>query len=222
MTVDRPASLDDPPPSLPPHYQGLPLLRGSPPPFSNDSVLSPSRHPPLEVLPPTDSVQSAALKRQVHTFRTRARARLAPPPCRAPSGQHAGSPRTHPRAQARPWFRCHLISFDTSSAVRFRSPSWPTPDALTGTPFPQRSAPRHLTDAPCGGLRPTPAWPATEGLPPSLVQHCSRMVSVYIGALLHIRVALPAENAIRPGQGGCGLWGASRRSGPMNWANSMP
>lgn len=201
MTVDRPAGLDNPPPSLPPHYQGSPLLRGGPPPFSNDSVLSPRGIHRLKFSLPRPRPEAAALERQVHTFRTRAQTRLAPPPCRAPSGQHAGSPRTHPRAQARPWFRCHHISFDTSSAVRFRSPSWPTPDALTGTPFPQRSAPRPLTDAPCGGLRPAPAWPTTEDPPPSPAQHRSRTVSVYIGALLRVRVALLAENVIRPVQG---------------------
>src|SRR5712691_1815413 len=37
------------------------------------------------------------------------------------------------------------------------SPSWPTPDTLTGAPSPRRSAPRLLTDAPRGGLRPPPA-----------------------------------------------------------------
>jgi hypothetical protein len=65
--------------------------------------------------------------------------------------------RLNPGATALPRFRCHLSRFDTSSAVHSRSPSWPTPDALKGAPFPQRSAPRLLTDAPCGGLQPPPA-----------------------------------------------------------------
>ena len=67
--------------------------------------------------------------------------------------------------------------FDTSSVVHSRSPSWSTPDALYGAPSPQRSAPRLLTDAPCGGLRPPPARAAAEDhqplrpAPPSPIQH---------------------------------------------------
>ncbi len=56
-----------------------------------------------------------------------------------------------------PWFRCHLMTVDTSSVDRLRSPPWPTPDALTARLFPQRSPPRLLTAAACGGLRPPPA-----------------------------------------------------------------
>src|SRR5207237_1020563 len=49
------------------------------------------------------------------------------------------------------------IRFDTSSVDHLRSPSWPIPDTLTGAPSPRRSAPRLLTGAPRGGLRPPPA-----------------------------------------------------------------
>jgi hypothetical protein len=49
------------------------------------------------------------------------------------------------------------LSFDTSSVVRFRSPSWLTPAALTARRFPRRSPPRFLTAAARGGLRPPPA-----------------------------------------------------------------
>ena len=49
------------------------------------------------------------------------------------------------------------ICFRRVLSVRSRSPSWPTPDALTGAPSPRRSAPRLLTGAPRGGLRPPPA-----------------------------------------------------------------
>ena len=66
--------------------------------------------------------------------------------------------------------------FDTSSTVRFRSPSWPTPDALTARLSPQRSAPRLLTGAPCGGLQPPPAGRLRRttdrrSAPPSPMQH---------------------------------------------------
>jgi hypothetical protein len=49
---------------------------------------------------------TAVSGRQVPTFRTRARARLAPPP-RTPSGQSTSSPRTCPGAQIMPRFRRH-------------------------------------------------------------------------------------------------------------------
>jgi hypothetical protein len=77
------------------------------------------------------------------------------------AGRHLGSkqvsPTLIPDQDSKPGFAVASGVFDTSSVVRFRSPSWPTPDALTGAPFPQRSAPRLLTDAPRGGLRPPPA-----------------------------------------------------------------
>jgi hypothetical protein len=79
----------------------------------------------------------AGAGRQVHTFPTGARTRLAPPPRRTPPGQSAGSRQAHPRPCARAWFRCRLWDlFDASSVVRLRSPSWPTPAALIGATFP--------------------------------------------------------------------------------------
>jgi hypothetical protein len=99
----------------------------------------------------------ASARRQVHTFHTRAQTKLAPPPCRRPPGQSTGSRQARPGPVLQTRFRSHLSVFDTSSVDRSRSPSWPTPDALTGTPFPQRSPPRLLTAAACGGLRPPPA-----------------------------------------------------------------
>ncbi len=50
---------------------------------------------------------TAVSGRQVPTFRARARTRLAPPTCRTPSGQSAGSPRTCPGDQVMPRFRRH-------------------------------------------------------------------------------------------------------------------
>jgi len=60
---------------------------------------TPSRHQPTR--PATVS------GRQVPTFHARARTRLAPPTCRTPPGQSAGSPRTCPGAQVLPRFRRH-------------------------------------------------------------------------------------------------------------------
>ena len=77
------------------------------------------------------------------------------------AGHHLGSkqvaPRLIPGQVIIPRFRCHLYTFDTSSTVRFRSPSQLIPDPLSARLFPQRSPPRLLTDAACGGLRPPPA-----------------------------------------------------------------
>ena len=109
------------------------------------------RRPPLRHWPP------ASAGRQVPTFHTGAQTKLAPPSCRTPPGQSAGTRQTHPGPARRARFRCRPYVFDASSVVRSRSPSWPTPDALTGAPSPRRSAPRLLTGAPRGGLRPPPA-----------------------------------------------------------------
>jgi len=98
----------------------------------------------------------AGAGRQVPTFRTGARTELAPPSCRAPPGQSAGSRQAHPGTSCRPRFWCLLCSFDTSSVVRFRSPSRLTPAALTARLFPRRSPPRLLTAAARGGLQPSP------------------------------------------------------------------
>src|SRR5439155_23529924 len=98
-----------------------------------------------------------AAGRQVPTFHTEAQTKLAPPPCRTPPGQSAGTRQAHPEPARQARFRCRPYCFDTSSVDRSRSPSWPTPDTLTGAPSPRRSAPRLLTDAPRGGLRPPPA-----------------------------------------------------------------
>jgi hypothetical protein len=82
--------------------------------------------------------------------------------------------RPNPAATALPRFRCHLSRFDTSSAVHSRSPSWPTPDALKGTPSQQRSAPRLLTSAPCGSC--SLPLQGDHGGPPTQ-QHASPSIS---------------------------------------------
>ena len=70
------------------------------------------------------------------------------------------------RHQGAPSSRGHLTtpvsmpsfySFDASAVVHTRSSSRRTPDPLTAGLFPQRSPPRLLTDAACGGLRAPPA-----------------------------------------------------------------
>jgi hypothetical protein len=47
--------------------------------------------------------------------------------------------------------------FDASAVVHTRSSSRRSPDPLPGGPFPQRSPPRRLTGAACGGLGSPPA-----------------------------------------------------------------
>jgi hypothetical protein len=99
----------------------------------------------------------ASAGRQVPTFHTRAQTKLAPPPRRTPPGQSAGTRQAHPGALARPRFRCHLsrsTRHQRFTHVRLLGPHLTR--SMTRL-FPQRSAPRLLTDAPCGGLRPPPA-----------------------------------------------------------------
>jgi len=51
-------------------------------------------------------------------------------------------------------------AFDTSAVVRSRSSSWVhtlTRSRRPGAPFPYRFPPRLLTDAVCGGFKPSPA-----------------------------------------------------------------
>jgi hypothetical protein len=89
------------------------LLQGSPP-LSGASVLSASVGAACAF--------SLGIAGQVLTFRTRARLSFAPPPCRMPLGQPQDIPQTDPGGMATPRFSHRLIRFDTSSAVRLRSP----------------------------------------------------------------------------------------------------
>ena len=86
------------------------LLRDGPP-LHPASLLSPSRIQPLGVLAPDNQPQATTaplagrpIGAQVHTFRTRARTTLAPPPRRTPPGQSTGIRQTDPRAGKIPWF----------------------------------------------------------------------------------------------------------------------
>ena len=140
------------------------LLRKGPP-LCPASVRNPLRISRLGLsLPPATAGPCwrhwppAGAGRQVPTFRTRAQAKLTPPPCRTPPGQSAGSRQAHPGPSHQTRFRRRLFQpFDTSSVDRSRSSSWPTPDALKARLFPRRSPPRLLTAAARGGLQPPPA-----------------------------------------------------------------
>jgi hypothetical protein len=88
------------------------LPRGGPP-LRHASLLKPSRFQPLGPLALADSEHHPhfavrGITAQVPTFHTEAQAKLAPPPCRTPPGQSAGSRQAphEPELQAR--FRCRL------------------------------------------------------------------------------------------------------------------
>ena len=103
--------------------------------------------------------------RQVLLFHASARDELTPPLHRAPPGQHAGHPLaegTHrrafvPGALYSPGFDAIVPPIDASAVVHTRSSSRRTPDPLIAGLFPQRSPPRLLTGAACGGLGSPPA-----------------------------------------------------------------
>jgi transposase-like protein len=98
--------------------------------------------------------------------RVTARDELTPPVHRAPPGQHAGrSPAEGTPARRAfvpgilhfPGFDAIVPPIDASAVVHTRSSSRRTPDPLTAGLFPQRSPPRLLTGAACGGLGSPPA-----------------------------------------------------------------
>lgn len=71
--------------------------------------------------------------------------------CRLGRNRNASQP--YPGKETSPRFRHHHYAFDTSSVVCLHSPSRAILDG-SSPPFPQRSAPRLLTVAPCGSLQP--------------------------------------------------------------------
>jgi hypothetical protein len=94
--------------------------------------------------------------------------------CQSGSNQIVSRPR--PGNRTSPRFRHRRNAFDTSSVVRLHSPSRASPDGSC-PPFPQRSAPRLLTAAPCGGLKPASdrrlrgAYPhLTHSIDPSVIK----------------------------------------------------
>jgi hypothetical protein len=64
------------------------------------------------------------------TFRTRAWLRFAPPICRMPLGPSQASPKLIPEVGPAPGFDIVYAAFDTSSAVRLRSPPSTIPDRI--------------------------------------------------------------------------------------------
>ena len=93
---------------------------------------------------------------QVLTFHTKAWSSFAPPTCRMPLGPSQASPELIPEEGSPPGFDITSSAFDTSSTVCFRSPLSTLPAGIIVPAFPQRSPPRYLTAAACGGLRSAP------------------------------------------------------------------
>ena len=90
------------------------------------------------------------------TFRTRARLSFAPPTCRMPLGQSQDIPQANPGRRVTPRFWHHLSSFRhfCSGSLALASLNHTCRNHVPT--FPQRSPPRLLTTAACGGLRSTP------------------------------------------------------------------
>src|ERR1700687_269136 len=121
--VDRQADQDDPSPSLHPHYQASSLLRDGPPPCPA-TVLGLLRRGPLEDLPLAaspagrwhcrgDRFPCSMQKPRPGSRRLHAGRRL---------GSRQAPPRLVPEPRSCPGFDATEISYDTSSAVRSRSP----------------------------------------------------------------------------------------------------
>ena len=107
---------------------------------------------------------------------------------------HRGEPlsRDHPQI---PVSMPSLFRFDASAVVHTCSSSHRTPAPLTARRQPQRSPPRLLTDAACGGLESPPVRRPPEDLPPSLAQHgsCRRSST---SSSLPFRTHVGAHNSV--------------------------
>ena len=157
-------------PSLQPHYRTFTATTSRPAPVPRLGTLplavSAARGPPsrgqCRFAPATWPSLSG---RQVLLFHASARDELTPPLHRAPPGQHAGHPLAEgtparafvPGTLRLPGFDAIVPPIDASAVVHARSSSRRTPDPLTAGLFPQRSPPRLLTGAACGGLGSPPA-----------------------------------------------------------------
>src|SRR5215813_13711030 len=155
-------------PSLQPHYRTFLTTTSRPVPVPRLGTLPlavsaacgpPSRGQGNLPRPPVSG-------RQVLLFHASARDELTPPLHRTPPGQHAGRPLAEgtpsrrafvPGAMRSPGFDAIVPPIDASAVVHTRSSSRRTPDPLTAGLFPQRSPPRLLTGAACGGLGSPPA-----------------------------------------------------------------
>ena len=80
------------------------------------------------------------------------------------------APELIPGPKHTPGFDIILWHFDTSSAVRFRSPLQIIPDGIKSRLLLQRSPPSLLTTAACSGLTPAPDCRRPRGSPSSLIQ----------------------------------------------------
>src|SRR6266704_2066330 len=93
---------------------------------------------------------------QVLTFRTRAWLSFAPPTCRMPLGQASGFPRADPGGRVTPRFWHRLIRFRHFCSGSLALASLDRACRNLVPAFPQRSLPRLLTAAACGGLGSAP------------------------------------------------------------------
>src|SRR6266508_3741969 len=146
------------------------------------SRLGPDHRPP----PPRDSPPHLHDPLQPRAPSPRTRAASARPDKRGPAAERRRNQtprptrRTDPRIPPR---RSMNRRFETPQD-RSRSPSWLTPDALTGAPFPNDAQhERLLTAAPRGGLEPPPAGRLRRAKPPSPAQHRSRNIEASTATL---------------------------------------
>src|SRR5262249_33330830 len=124
------------------------LLRAAPP-LCPASVLLSSWGPPIWTSP-------FASGRQVPTFHARARFRVTPPSCRMPSGPQSGHPPDLSRVNDFPPVSTSSIRIRHVIIGLLALHSLTHPCRVRVPPFPQRSPPRLLTVAACGGLGPAP------------------------------------------------------------------
>ena len=197
-------------PSLQSHYRTFTATTSRPVPVPRLGTLPlavrAARGPPSRGQPGWIAVHSrpSLSGRQVLLFRASARDELTPPLHRAPPGQHAGRPLaegTHPRAFVPEalypsGFDAIVPPIDASAVVHARSSSRRTPDPLTAGLFPQRSPPRLLTGAACGGLGSPPARRTRR----TYLHHWHS--TVHAGDLLHRLTPLSGRTTERPVQVG--------------------
>ena len=162
--VDLQTTVNCPAPSLRPHYRALTATtsRSAPVPRIGTLPLAVSAAcgSPSRGQKPRPSLS----QRQVLLFHASACDELTPPIHRAPPGPHTGSPPTEgppwrafvPGPPTDPVSMPSLFRFDASAVVHTCSSSHRTPAPLTARRQPQRSPPRLLTDAACGGLESPP------------------------------------------------------------------
>ena len=107
---------------------------------------------------------------QVLTFRTKAWSSFAPPTCRMPLGPYQGISRADPGGRVIPRFWHRLIRFRHFCDGSLALASLDRACRNLVPAFPQRSPPRLLAAAACGGLRSAPDHRTSKGPPSSLVQ----------------------------------------------------